>query len=203
MAMISCPECGKYISDKANTCPNCGYPVNPSNEPSIPEQPKKRRNVGIYIFIGIIVILLIIGVSFYLFRYNSITQTGTTENETREIGGDTDTTNVNEADSAIVMVSRYDINGDLSATGSGFFLYDDQTVVTNYHVWLDSNDVTVQTIDGNIYNVESAIGLSINKDIAILHLAESTGMKPPVYLKKGDIVKCEIEGIGSLVNSVE
>ncbi len=29
------------------------------------------------------------------------------------------------------------------------------------------------------------------------------GMKPPVYLKKSDIVKCEIEGIGSLVNSVE
>ncbi len=28
------------------------------------------------------------------------------------------------------------------------------------------------------------------------------GMKPPVFLKKKDVVKCEIEGIGSLVNSV-
>ena len=26
------------------------------------------------------------------------------------------------------------------------------------------------------------------------------GMKPPVYLKKGDLVRCEIENIGSLVN---
>ena len=25
MAMISCPECGKQISDKAAACPNCGY----------------------------------------------------------------------------------------------------------------------------------------------------------------------------------
>lgn len=25
MAMIKCPECGKEISDKANSCPNCGY----------------------------------------------------------------------------------------------------------------------------------------------------------------------------------
>jgi 2-keto-4-pentenoate hydratase/2-oxohepta-3-ene-1,7-dioic acid hydratase in catechol pathway len=26
------------------------------------------------------------------------------------------------------------------------------------------------------------------------------GMKPPVYLKKGDVIRCEIKGIGSLVN---
>ena len=28
MAMIQCPECGKEISDKAFTCPNCGVPIN-------------------------------------------------------------------------------------------------------------------------------------------------------------------------------
>ncbi len=28
------------------------------------------------------------------------------------------------------------------------------------------------------------------------------GMKPPVYLKKGDVIRCEIRGIGSLVNRV-
>ena len=28
MAMIQCPECGKEISDKALTCPNCGVPIN-------------------------------------------------------------------------------------------------------------------------------------------------------------------------------
>lgn len=27
MALIKCPECGKEISDKAESCPNCGYPV--------------------------------------------------------------------------------------------------------------------------------------------------------------------------------
>lgn len=27
MALINCKECGKEISDKANTCPNCGAPV--------------------------------------------------------------------------------------------------------------------------------------------------------------------------------
>lgn len=29
MALISCPECGKEISDKAYACPHCGNPMNP------------------------------------------------------------------------------------------------------------------------------------------------------------------------------
>jgi len=27
MAMIKCTECGHMVSDKANTCPECGCPV--------------------------------------------------------------------------------------------------------------------------------------------------------------------------------
>jgi ribosomal protein L37E len=27
MALINCPECGRTVSDFANACPNCGYPV--------------------------------------------------------------------------------------------------------------------------------------------------------------------------------
>jgi hypothetical protein len=27
MALVSCPECGKSVSDKARACPNCGYPI--------------------------------------------------------------------------------------------------------------------------------------------------------------------------------
>ena len=27
MALIKCPECGKEVSDKANSCPNCGYKI--------------------------------------------------------------------------------------------------------------------------------------------------------------------------------
>lgn len=27
MALRNCPECGKEVSDKAYSCPNCGYPI--------------------------------------------------------------------------------------------------------------------------------------------------------------------------------
>lgn len=28
MAIIKCPECGQDVSDKATSCPKCGYPIN-------------------------------------------------------------------------------------------------------------------------------------------------------------------------------
>lgn len=46
MALIKCPECGKEISDKATTCPNCGYPVpiNQQKHPMlIPVQPIQQE----------------------------------------------------------------------------------------------------------------------------------------------------------------
>ena len=36
MAIIKCPECGKEISDKATSCPNCGFPL-------IKGQPEKEK----------------------------------------------------------------------------------------------------------------------------------------------------------------
>ena len=27
MALIKCPDCGKQVSDKAGSCPNCGCPI--------------------------------------------------------------------------------------------------------------------------------------------------------------------------------
>lgn len=27
MALVSCPECGKQVSDRASTCPNCAFPL--------------------------------------------------------------------------------------------------------------------------------------------------------------------------------
>lgn len=65
MALINCSECGKEISDKATTCPNCGAPTKkdtvyverPAGQ--IKPQPKKKSNKGVIIGIVIAVILLI------------------------------------------------------------------------------------------------------------------------------------------------
>lgn len=37
MALISCPECGHTVSDKAAACPNCGCPI--QQQPAANQQP--------------------------------------------------------------------------------------------------------------------------------------------------------------------
>ncbi len=41
MAMIECPECGKEISDKAQSCIGCGAPVGEAPAEATPEVPEK------------------------------------------------------------------------------------------------------------------------------------------------------------------
>lgn len=41
MALINCPECSHSVSDKAFTCPNCGYPI--QNTQKTPRAPSARK----------------------------------------------------------------------------------------------------------------------------------------------------------------
>ena len=46
MALITCPECGKQISDKAKTCPNCGCPVSDMNTENAEDQSTPEVNAN-------------------------------------------------------------------------------------------------------------------------------------------------------------
>ena len=74
MAMINCPECGKEISDLAQSCPNCGFPMafsSASNSaithekinytaPIVVEEQSKKPAFGIWVTIGCILTLFFI-----------------------------------------------------------------------------------------------------------------------------------------------
>jgi hypothetical protein len=47
MALINCPECGKQVSDKAEKCPNCAYPINPTAQITANNQPIKTEPVKV------------------------------------------------------------------------------------------------------------------------------------------------------------
>lgn len=69
MALIKCPECGKEISDQAQSCPNCGYPINNAQQPPVADfqtsdtattaspPPKKKGALKIALAIGVLVVI--------------------------------------------------------------------------------------------------------------------------------------------------
>lgn len=60
MALISCAECGKEVSDKASSCPNCGAPISDNNSVVLnSETSAKTTRAGTkYELIGFILMLV-------------------------------------------------------------------------------------------------------------------------------------------------
>ena len=74
MAITNCPECGKEVSDLAETCPHCGYPLKKTLKPeaslesTIPKSTEassqtKQRRSGCSVFL---LLLIIIGSIMYI-----------------------------------------------------------------------------------------------------------------------------------------
>jgi hypothetical protein len=65
MSLIKCPDCGAEVSDRAQTCPKCAFPLNqPPDAPRKPKKQSKKRSpiaMGCLIVIGIFALLLIVG----------------------------------------------------------------------------------------------------------------------------------------------
>lgn len=60
MALITCPECGKQISDVAKACPGCGYPINKSfSQKSIQSNDQNKTKIIIGVVIAITVAIVI------------------------------------------------------------------------------------------------------------------------------------------------
>ena len=72
MALINCQECGKQISDKAESCPNCGYRIESTIEekkkiPSKIKQEAKEidKKISIcYAIVAVLVVLLFVFVGY-------------------------------------------------------------------------------------------------------------------------------------------
>jgi TRAP-type C4-dicarboxylate transport system permease small subunit len=59
MALIKCPECDSEISDKAPSCPKCGYPI-AKDFKTVSAPTRKFRLPSILSIVGSILLLIII-----------------------------------------------------------------------------------------------------------------------------------------------
>ena len=69
MALIYCRECGHRVSDRAATCPRCGFPLN-NNSTGNQSGNNNGNNLYLYIIIGALVVGAII-LSLFLLGSNS------------------------------------------------------------------------------------------------------------------------------------
>ncbi len=76
MALIKCPECGNTVSDKAEACPNCGFPITNekyednhienANETKNTNQNANTKKTRKKMFVFLIILLAIIAISSFL-----------------------------------------------------------------------------------------------------------------------------------------
>ena len=68
MALISCTECTKIVSDQAFICPHCGYPLNPQVKNLLLKMVRTVTEIARNIFtftISLVVLIISIGVLTY------------------------------------------------------------------------------------------------------------------------------------------
>lgn len=210
--MKYCPYCGGKLDDDMAFCPACGKrfkvatesesvdntqqkempdpaPTSHVETPAITAEKtivKKRSFSRRKYWIGIaaiaIIVIAVIGV--LLLR--------------KPTGFSTNTRRIEQATESVVMITCYDNFGNIRCTGSGFILYDDQTVITNYHVIDRAIKANVSTDEDHTYLVESVLAYNAKKDIAILKVNKSMGLNPLTIGNSKDIQKgSTVVAIGS------
>lgn len=219
--MKYCPYCGAGLDVDMRLCPKCGKPfeegkANPhitgkhikegSAEGSeltysIPlnDTPQKKRHGGLIVFV-IAVILAGLAAGLY---FGGVFK----PKEEPIVPFSDNTAAIADASNSVVMLNCYDKDGEMYATASGFVVFDDSVIVTNYHVIeQDAYRVTAQTEKGDSFDCPTVLAWDADKDIAILKAERHTGLSlltpgSTENLQKGE----KVVAIGSplgLINSV-
>ena len=85
---------------------------------------------------------------------------------------------IEQAAQSVLMLKTFDSKNNPIATGSGFLMFDNMTLVTNYHVIEDAYTVIADSDDGYEYFLTKVLIASRDKDIAILRFMTPTVMQP-------------------------
>lgn len=97
---------------------------------------------------------------------------------------------------SVVMIEVYDKNGELMSTGSGFCAYEEDIIVTNFHVIEGGSSFKIITDDKYEYSVDKVILFNKKDDLALLQINGELD-KLSVRSKDGLSVKDKVTAIGS------
>ena len=190
--MKHCPHCNSKLKNADRFCPKCGLPISHSESPELKKERSAKKVRLAPIFVSIIAVLGIAVVLLFFLGSKPFSD---------------DPEAIAEASQSVVKLNCYDKSGSLYATGSGFACFEDNIIVTNYHVIQDNvYKIEASTEAGEKFSIKSVLVADEKQDIAILATASPHGLQ---LLQPGDcktIQKGEkVVAIGSplgLLNSV-
>ncbi len=78
--------------------------------------------------------------------------------------------------SSVFYLEVYDKNGDMFASGSGFFIDESGIAVTNYHVIEGAYSAKIQTDDESVYDVKGIYDYNADQDWAVIQI-DGSGFK--------------------------
>ena len=85
---------------------------------------------------------------------------------------------------SVVEIQVFDVNGSQFALGSGFFIDDKGTLLTNYHVIEAAHSAKAKLSDGSTVDVKAVKGYDMALDLAVLQ-ADVADSKPLVRAEQG------------------
>ena len=219
--MKYCPFCGAGLDESFAFCPKCGKPFESEKEnpnltgksapqetpaaavpvppPAAEAAPKKKKRGGLIAVIAVVAVLAVVG---GLFASGAFAP-----KEEPVVPFSDDTEAIERASKSVVMLTCFDKDGEPYATGSGFAVFEDGVIVTNYHVIeQEVYRVKAQTEDGVSFECPTVLAYDADKDIAILRADRETNLALlPVGTANGLQKGAKVVAIGSplgLINSV-
>lgn len=100
---------------------------------------------------------------------------------------------IQDAEKAVFTVYTYDKFGAPSGTGTGFFIDDEGTAFTNYHVLDGAVKAYIETIDGHSYEIKDILMSDKNKDIVKFTINNPDNVDLPNLSYIGAITKKEMK----------
>lgn len=103
---------------------------------------------------------------------------------------------ITQLSDAVLKISVFDENGQLISEGSGFCVYDSETLITNYHVIENGYKVTATSEDNIEYNLSGVCCYDKQRDIAVLKFDNKTNL-PVLKMESQYEIGQEVFAIGS------
>lgn len=184
--MKYCPECGLELKPDQKFCLRCGKQLKTVQEAQLYEQiedmieqevaervereleenekvdRKQTRQIR-FAMLAIVAVCLLL----YAFRGNIFFKSFSEDSDAIEL-----------ASQSVVKLYCFDDTETLRATGSGFAVFDDGIILTNYHVIAEgAYYVIAERDDGYVFEMESIVTYDEFLDIAILSTSYYTGLE--------------------------